>query len=34
MVVRRSGGMDAFRERWVVNVDEYVLKDFGKLGVL
>jgi len=32
-VVQRCGGMDAFREAWVMNVDQDVLKGFGELGV-
>jgi len=28
-----NGGPEAFRNDWVINVDEHVLADFGKLGI-
>jgi hypothetical protein len=31
---RENGGPDAFRNDWVVNVDENVLADFAKLGLV
>ncbi|KAL8681346.1 MAG: hypothetical protein Q9186_002555 [Xanthomendoza sp. 1 TL-2023] len=32
--INSSGGNEAFQSQWVVNVDEIVLREFGKLGVI
>lgn len=31
--VNSSGGSEAFQAQWVVNVDQDVLQEFGKLGI-
>ena len=34
VVVEGVGGMDVFRDRWLVNVDKEVLEGFGRLGIV
>ena len=32
--IQQGGGVEAFRERWLVNVDQDVLRAFGETGIL